>query len=66
MMFAVAFGIWIKCKDGELDSERSVELPFTFPMSLQSGSLIVLAQRRSVSVWEIFQNVRFRAASYIS
>jgi hypothetical protein len=28
MMFAVTFGIWIKCKDGELDYERSTELPF--------------------------------------
>jgi hypothetical protein len=31
-MFAVTFGIWIKCKDGELDYERVVELPFApFP-----------------------------------
>jgi hypothetical protein len=27
-MFAVHFGIWIKCKDGELDYERSTHLPF--------------------------------------
>jgi hypothetical protein len=27
-MFAVTFGIWIKCKDGELDYERFAELPF--------------------------------------
>ena len=28
MMFPVTFGIWIKCKDGELDYERIAELPF--------------------------------------
>ena len=27
-MFAVTFGIWIKCKDGELDYGRLAELPF--------------------------------------
>jgi hypothetical protein len=25
-MFAVNFGIWIKCKDGELDYERSAQM----------------------------------------
>ena len=27
-MFAVTFGIWIKCKDGELDYGRLAKLPF--------------------------------------
>ena len=27
-MFAVTFGIWIKCEDGELDYGRLAELPF--------------------------------------
>jgi hypothetical protein len=27
-MFAVMFGIWIKCKDGELEYERFADLPF--------------------------------------